>query len=82
MNDIFGPLMSPATWGAYAAGQSSQAAQAYNMAHAIDPRLALNVPLDRQDWSGALNAMAAPLPGPGIHWKKTGGKSWRIEIVR
>lgn len=23
-----------------------------------------------------------PLPEPGIHWTRTGGKSWRVLIVR
>jgi hypothetical protein len=31
----------------------------------------------------ALNALIVPpLPEPGIHWTRTGGKSWRVVIVR
>lgn len=30
----------------------------------------------------SLGEMAPPPPEPGIHWTRTGGKSWRVEIVR
>lgn len=32
--------------------------------------------------SGALASMAPPAPESGIHWTRTGGKSWRVVIVR
>jgi len=28
------------------------------------------------------NTLATPPKPPGIHWTKTGGKTWRVEIVR
>lgn len=73
MSDFLGPLlgMSPITNhvrnGFMADLQTALAAQAQ---------------VADSSWLGALNAMAPPIPEPGIHWTRTGGKAWRVVIVR
>lgn len=84
MSDCLGPLLGMSPYnGLGGFGRAmAQMAPATRAQVAEQARLAANVPLDQQDWSVALNAMAFPLPEPGIHWTRTGGKSWRVEIVR
>lgn len=84
MSDFLGPLlrMSPYNVLGGFGRAMAQMAPATQAQVAEQARLMANVPMDQQDWSGALNAMAPPLPEPGIHWTRTGGKSWRVVIVR
>lgn len=73
MSDLLGPLLGMSPY--IGVGQAQQSAFEFHSllaAQWVPPH----------DLSQALNALAPPLPEPGIHWTRTGGKSWRVVIVR
>lgn len=78
MSDLLGPLLGLSPY--MGCGTASDAAKAQNAAAVA----AWNI--SAHDYAAlgvqSLYALAPPLPEPGIHWTRTGGKSWRVVIVR
>lgn len=82
MSDLLAGLIAVTPYQGFGAFGAQAAAIATPDQAAQQALLAANVPIEQQDWSGALNYLAPPAPEPGIHWTRTGGKSWRVVIVR
>lgn len=82
MSDLLAGLIAVTPYQGFGAFGAQAAAVTFQATAAEQALLAANVPIEQQDWSGALNSLAPLLPEPGIHWTSTGGKSWRVVIVR
>lgn len=82
MSDFLGVLLGMSPHQGFGLYDGVEATTTNQARVANDLRLAANMPTPQGDWSGALNALAPPLPEPGIHWTRTGGKAWRVVIVR
>lgn len=71
MSELLGPLLGISPYLGVGAAQQS--------AFEFHAALAAQAPLDP---GYGLAQMAPPLPEKGIHWQRTGGKSWRVVIIR
>ena len=78
MSGLLGPLLGTGAGVGYSAAQATEEQRQAAWQPAAQARLS--------DVTAIVGAPAlwwmSPPPEPGIHWTRTGGKSWRVMIVR